>query len=93
MTMYYFIYVILAIAAIKIDYLLTFFLLDIVVKNSYAMDVMVAVFTPIKQLSVAMCLSFIVMYIFAMFVVSPVPFHLLIALTPLSLPLPLSLSL
>jgi hypothetical protein len=87
LTMYYFIYVILAIAAIKSDYILTFFLLDIVVKNSYAMDVMVAVFTPIKQLTVAICLSLIVMYIFAMFMVrsasSPPP-------PPLSLCLSLS---
>ena len=73
LTMYYFIYVILAIGAINSDYILTFFLLDIVVKNSYAMDVMIAVFTPIKQLTVAICLSLIVMYIFAMFVVSYPP--------------------
>lgn len=72
LTMYYFIYVILAIGAIYSDYLLTFFLLDIVVKNSYAMDVMIAVFKPIKQLTVAIVLYLIVLYIFSMFIVSQI---------------------
>jgi hypothetical protein len=93
LTMYYFVYVILAIAAIKIDYLLTFFLLDIVVKNSYAMDVMVAVFTPIKQLTVAIGLTFIVMYIFAMFVVCiPHPLFLSSLISSVYLSLCLSLT-
>jgi len=66
LTLYYFVYVILAAGSISVDHILTLLLLDIIVKNSYAMDVIIAVFTPIKQLAMACLLCVIVMYIFAM---------------------------
>jgi hypothetical protein len=70
LTLYYFVYVILAVLSTRIDHILTLLLLDIVVKNSYAMDVLIAIFTPIKQLSMALILCLIVMYIFSMILVS-----------------------
>ena len=78
LTLYYFVYVILATLSINIDHILTLLLLDIVVKNSYAMDVLIAIFTPIKQLAMAMLLCIIVMYIFAMVVVSCSSYPLLV---------------
>jgi hypothetical protein len=70
MTLYYFIYVMLAVLSTRIDHILTLLLMDICVKNSYAMDVLIAIFTPIKQLMMALLLMMISMYIFAMAVVS-----------------------
>ena len=69
-TLYYFVYVILAGLSTKVDHILTLLLLDIVMKNSYAMDVLVAIFTPIKQLAMACLLCIVVMYIFSMILVS-----------------------
>jgi len=64
MTLYYLVYVLMACLSTALDYILPFFLLDVVIKNSYAMDVMIAVFYPIKQLSIAVVLFLFVMYIF-----------------------------
>jgi hypothetical protein len=69
-TLYYFVYVIFAAVSISVDHVLTLLLLDIVVKNSYALDVIIAVFTPIKQLAMACLLCVIVMYIFSTVLVS-----------------------
>lgn len=65
LTLYYFVYVFLALLSVSYDHILTILLLDVVVKNSYAMDVCVAVFTPMKQLLMAIVLCVIVMYIFS----------------------------
>lgn len=70
MTLYYFIYVMLAVLSTRFDHILTLLLMDICVKNSYAMDVLIAIFTPVKQLAMAMLLMLISMYIFAMVIVS-----------------------
>jgi hypothetical protein len=98
-TLYYFIYVILAVISLQVDHLSTLFLLDIVMKNSYAMDVLIAVFKPIRQLMMASLLFIVVGYIFAMVLVSetphPLDHDLLSSLSPslsLSLSVPLSLS-
>ena len=64
MTLYYLVYVLMACISIQVDHILPFFLLDVVIKNSYAMDVMIAVFYPIKQLVIAVILFLFVMYIF-----------------------------
>jgi hypothetical protein len=64
MTLYYLIYVLMACLSLQVDHILPFFLLDVVIKNSYAMDVMIAVFYPIKQLIIAVILFLFVMYIF-----------------------------
>ena len=68
-TLYYFVYVILAVVSLQVDHILTLLLLDIVMKNSYAMDVLIAIFTPIKQLAMACVLCIVVMYIFSMVLV------------------------
>lgn len=64
MTLYYLVYVLMACLSLRVDHILPFFLLDVVIKNSYAMDVMIAVFYPIKQLVIAVILFLFVMYIF-----------------------------
>ena len=64
MTLYYLIYVLMACLSLRVDHILPFFLLDVVIKNSYAMDVMIAVFYPIRQLVIAVILFLFVMYIF-----------------------------
>lgn len=72
-TLYYFVYVIMAVMSYTIDHIVTILLLDIVMKNSYAMDVLIAIFTPIKQLAMACLLCVVVMYIFSMILVSVLP--------------------
>jgi hypothetical protein len=71
MTVYYFIYVIVCGLAINVsDILLTFLLLDIVVKNSTTRDVLYSVINPRKQLAMTVLLGVFVIYIFSFFIVS-----------------------
>jgi hypothetical protein len=65
MTLYYFFYVVMAAISYKVDHVVTLLLMDIVVKNSYAMDVLYAVIYPFKALSVSLGLMIIIMYIFS----------------------------
>lgn len=66
LTLYYLCYVVFTSAGIEYDVLITFLLLDIIVKNNYAMDVIIAIVYPFKQLLMAIGLLLIFMYIFAM---------------------------
>lgn len=69
MTVYYFIYVIVCALAINVsDILLTFLLLDIVVKNSTTRDVLYSVINPRKQLAMTVLLGVFVIYIFSFFI-------------------------
>jgi hypothetical protein len=71
MTIYYFVYVIVCGLAINVsDLLLTFLLLDIVVKNSTTRDVLYSVINPRKQLAMTVLLGVFVIYIFSFFIVS-----------------------
>jgi hypothetical protein len=65
MTLYYVVYLLLAVVSYSVDHVVTLLLLDVVVKNTYAMDVFIAIFTPIRQLTMAIVLCIFVMYIFA----------------------------
>jgi hypothetical protein len=68
MTVYYFVYLVIAFFGLFQDNLLPFLLLDIVVKNSTAGDVINAVFYPRKQLGVTLLLGLFVTYIFSFFI-------------------------
>ena len=67
LTMYYFIYTIIAFISYRYEKgLHPFLLMDIIVKNSTTADVVKAVVYPIKQLAAAALLGVFVIYIFAM---------------------------
>lgn len=66
LTLYYLCYVVFTSVGITYDVLMTFLLLDIIVKNNYAMDVIIAIVYPFRQLLMAILLLLIIMYIFAM---------------------------
>jgi hypothetical protein len=71
MTMYYFFYLLMSIFGYNISYFfLTMLLLDILVKNSTARDILMAVVYPRKQLAMTFLLSLFVVYIFAFIIVS-----------------------
>jgi hypothetical protein len=71
MTVYYFFYLLCSITGYNISYFfLTVLLLDILVKNATARDILMAVVYPRKQLALAYLLMLFVVYIFAFIIVS-----------------------
>jgi hypothetical protein len=74
MTVYYFFYLLCSIMGYNVSYLfLTVLLLDILVKNATARDILMAVVYPRKQLALAYLLMLFVVYIFAFIIVSSLP--------------------
>lgn len=65
MTVYYFFYVVMAAISYQVDHVVTLLLMDIVVKNSNAMDVLYAIIYPFKALTVSLGLMLTIMYIFS----------------------------
>jgi hypothetical protein len=70
MTMYYLVYLIFCVLSSYYYICVSFLLLDIVIKNSTARDVLYAVVYPRKQLAMTMILLLFVVYIFSMVYVS-----------------------
>jgi hypothetical protein len=82
MTMYYFFYLLCSIMGYNVSYLfLTILLLDILVKNATARDILMAVVYPRKQLALAYLLMLFVLYIFSFIIVSLVPISLSVLLS------------
>ena len=74
MTLYYVFYLAMSIFGYNISYFfLTILLLDILVKNSTARDILMAVVYPRKQLAMTYVLTVFVVYIFAFIIVSYIP--------------------
>ena len=69
LTLYYFVYLVFAAIGENVLFLLTFLILDIVVKNSTARDVIKAVVYPSKALLMSFLLMAILMYIYAVLLV------------------------
>jgi hypothetical protein len=66
LTIYYFLYVVVCLLVINVNFIFaSILLLDIVIKNSTTRDVLRAVYKPAKQLAATAVLTFFVMYIFA----------------------------
>merc|ERR1719453_1094664 len=69
LTVYYFIYALLAFISLRVNrWYGTFLLLDICVKDTTTGDVLLAVWTPKKQLFMTLILGIFVIYIFAMLI-------------------------
>jgi hypothetical protein len=66
LTVYYFLYVVVCLLVINVNFIFaSILLLDIVIKNSTTRDVLRAVYKPAKQLAATAILTVFVMYIFA----------------------------
>ncbi len=67
-TLYYFLYLIIAIVGtVRANYLLPFLLFDIITKNDALRNVLMAFYIPKKQVALTIVLTWIVTYIYAMF--------------------------
>jgi hypothetical protein len=74
LTLYYVFYLVMSIMGYNVSYFfLTILLLDILVKNSTARDILMAVVYPRKQLFMTYVLTVFVVYIFAFIMVRPHP--------------------
>lgn len=75
-TVYYFLYLVIAVIGLQYHVALTFLLLDFVTKSPTTQSVLRAVYNPRKQIFMTLVLAAIVVYIFAMYMVSIPPFFL-----------------